>query len=128
MEHQAKSKVTLSDGREIEVEALRTKHVAQVGGLVAIVLLSFEAGGSDIKTILRTASPSVVSAIVELISLCSTLKVAELNELPLVDTMKLVDAWSDANKLDEIAPTFFSLGRKISKAREKALPPKPKQI
>ena len=125
MEHQAELKVKLSSGQEVTVGALKTRHVSQVGGSIALVLVSL--GSSKDKSMegmLQSASAPTVNAVVDILALCSSLDKSQIEDLPLGDTMLLIDAWAEVNKLEEIAPTFFALGKKIAKARLKGQQPK----
>ena len=118
MEHQAQKQIKLGDGREVTVRALKTKDVANVGSSVATVLISFDMAKGNLRAAFDATSKPVVDAVIEVLSLCTSLNNAEVGSLPLGDTLKLIDAWSDVNKLEEIAPTFLSLGRKWKNFRK----------
>lgn len=118
MEHQAETTIKI-EGEDVSVNALRGKQLATVGGHVGRILTHLYASrGQSVISIVNSGSKLTIEALFEVLATTSSLDVEAIGDLVLADLVRLVNSWLEVNRIEEIAPLFFSLKQKIKQISE----------
>jgi len=106
--------VLLENGKKITVRAIKGRELSAVGEHVAqLIMHVYSAKGTDAASLLASSSRLTLDAIFSILEIVSSFKKKAIMDLGIADLIKVVDACIRVNKLEEIAPVFFSLKTQI---------------
>jgi len=125
MEHQAQASRKMENGKTIQVRAIKGRELVKLGEQITAILAHiYTSKGKSMTSIITSGSKVTLDALFSILEFTSDWKKNALLDLGIADLVKVIEAWLEVNKLEEVAPLFFSLKEQIKKISTSMTPQK----